>query len=83
MHDSGGADTCGSEILITSAVAMFFSCSDWDTYRSQSLAIGRVGRVLVINAVNLLVPRPGIRHASVKSSTTVGFVSLMGSARGL
>src|SRR5450432_2964914 len=32
MHDSGGADTCGWEMLITSAVAIVFSCSDWDTY---------------------------------------------------
>src|SRR5713101_8239165 len=32
MQDSGGADTWGCEMLITSAVAMLFSCSDWDTW---------------------------------------------------
>src|SRR6266700_602396 len=30
MQDSGGADTWGCEMLITDAVAMLFSCSDWD-----------------------------------------------------
>src|SRR5581483_1254112 len=34
-------------MLITSAVAILFSCSDWDTHRSQSLAIGRATRPLV------------------------------------
>ncbi|HZR67328.1 MAG TPA: hypothetical protein VFA85_19470 [Terriglobales bacterium] len=47
MHDSGGADTSGWEMLITSAVAILFSCSDWDTHRSQSLAVGRANRLLV------------------------------------
>jgi hypothetical protein len=48
MHDSGGADTCGSEIPITSAVAILFSCFDWGTGWSQSLAIGRACGPLVI-----------------------------------
>ena len=62
MHDSGGADTCGSEIPITSAVAILFSCFDWGTGWSQSLAIGRacgplvtktwVGTVLALKGTN-------------------------------
>ena len=32
MHDSGGEDTCGWGMLITSAVAILFSCFDWDTH---------------------------------------------------
>jgi hypothetical protein len=50
MTDSGGADTWGCEMLITSAVAILFSCSDWDTdNRSQSLKLfGRATWALVI-----------------------------------
>jgi len=48
MHDSGGADTWGCEMLITSAVAMLFSCSDWDTWPlSVPQAIGRAMGALV------------------------------------
>src|SRR5437899_1366849 len=31
MQDSGGADTCGWAMPITSAVAILFSCFDWGT----------------------------------------------------
>lgn len=47
MHDSGGADTCGWGMPITSAVAILFSCFDGGTDRSESLAIGRACRPLV------------------------------------
>src|SRR5438552_14373141 len=48
MQDSGGADTWGWEILITSAVAMLFSCSNWDK-RSLRVpcALGRTTRAFV------------------------------------
>src|SRR5437879_2521997 len=36
MQDSGGADTWGCEMLITDAVAMLFSCSDWDKLAAPS-----------------------------------------------
>jgi hypothetical protein len=39
MQDSGGADTCGWGMLITSAVAILFSCFDWGTGMSQSLPL--------------------------------------------
>jgi len=35
MQDAGGADTIGSAMLITSAVAILFSFSSGDTRRSD------------------------------------------------
>src|SRR5216684_6055763 len=49
MHDSGGADTCGCEMLITSAVAIVFSCPVWDTYSLRvPCFIGRASGTLVM-----------------------------------
>src|SRR5437868_7719061 len=47
MQDSGGADTCGWAMPITSAVAILFSCFDWGTGSLGPLAIGRARGPLV------------------------------------
>src|SRR6185503_2363335 len=67
IADSGGADTTGSEILMTSAVAMLFSCSCWDkTAAPVPLnSVGRATEALVIGkAVSRLTERP--RTASTR-----------------
>src|SRR5438309_9828558 len=54
MHDSGGADTCGCEMLITSAVAIVFSCSEGDTYSLRvPCSIGRAIWALVMKKLQL------------------------------
>src|SRR5689334_1845366 len=68
IADSGGADTTGSEMLMTSAVAMLFSCSCWDkTAAPVPLnSVGRATQALVMgkrlcsgSQGRLLQPSPG------------------------
>src|SRR6266849_979432 len=70
MHGSGGADTCGCEMLITSAVAIVFSCSGWDTYSLRvPCSIGRATWALVMQKP-AAGPRPVTSQWLALGSTT-------------
>src|ERR1700690_1633030 len=79
MHDSGGADTGGGAMLITSAVAIVFSCSEGNTYSLRvPCSIGRDTWALVCNKMlqrfwqSIPNGHQRIRLTQVESSTTIG-----------